>query len=118
MNDAYAVMTIGTWILIQYDCSAGTAGIVPSFHVIPYVKAIAANVMTKPPANARSYLYAKIRKIATAHALKRDSAPYKLVSGQTPVIHQRVPSSTNWATQPTAASGIPILRSSGWRNRK
>ena len=34
MKVAYAVITSGTWILIQYDCSAGTGGMYPSFHVV------------------------------------------------------------------------------------
>ena len=34
MNDAYDDTTIGTCTLIQYDCSAGTAGMYPSFHVV------------------------------------------------------------------------------------
>ena len=32
-NAAYDETTIGTWIFAQYDCSDGTAGIVPSFQV-------------------------------------------------------------------------------------
>ena len=50
-NAAYDETTIGTWIFAQYDCSDGTGGIVPSYHVTPYARKIAASASTNPPAN-------------------------------------------------------------------
>ena len=58
-NAEYDETTIGTWIFAQYDCSDGTGGMWPSFHVAPYASAIAATASTNPPANHNLVLECK-----------------------------------------------------------